>query len=473
MGVGMKFEQKTKQFIEKWNMLPEKAGVLVGLSGGADSVALLEVLCRLRRQLGLRLFAVHVHHGIRTAAQRDADFCARLCEDKEVPFVCERVDVPRLAEEQGLSLEEAGRKARYEIFERYRAEQGLDVIAVAHHQNDQAETMLFQMFRGSGLRGLAGIPCKRDFIIRPLLCVSRKEIEAYLEECGLSYVTDETNLTQDYTRNRLRHQVLPMAEEICPGTIENMSRTSAILREMEEFMEQLSRSYMKEYSREMPDALLVYTNLLEKYHPALQKAIILYAIESVIKSRKDITQKHVEGVLSLLEKGGEKVIDLPQGYKVMKSYDTLGFYRESDKTEEEFVPLGIEPGETYTLPDGKTMEVTLLSDNNFENIPKSNCIKWFDYDKIIDTLYLRTREKGDFLTVRDDGATKTLQDYFVNEKVPKSERDRMLVLADGSHIIWVLGKRISAHYKVTEKTKHILQIHIGGNDDGRENRSIN
>lgn len=469
----MRFEQKIKQFIEKWGMLPQKAGVLVGLSGGADSVALLEVLCQLRGQLGLSIFAVHVHHGIRAAAQKDADFCAKLCEDKEVPFACEYVDVPQLAEAQGLTVEEAGRKARYEIFERYRVEQGLDVIAVAHHQNDQAETMLFQMFRGSGLKGLSGIPYKRDCIIRPLLCVSRKEIEGYLEERGLSYVTDETNLSQDYTRNRLRHQVLPMAEEICPGTIENMSRAGAILREIEDFMEQLSRSYIEEYGRKMPDALLLHTGFLEKYHPALQKAIILYAIESVTKSRKDITQKHVEGVLSLLEKDGEKVIDLPQGYKVMKSYDTLGFYRETTETDGSFVPLGIEPGETYTLPDGKTMEVTLLSGNNFENIPKSNCIKWFDYDKIIDTLYLRTREKGDFLTVRDDGATKTLQDYFVNEKVPKSERDRMLVLADGSHVVWVLGKRISAHYKVTEKTKHILQIHIGGIDDGRENRSIN
>ncbi len=465
----MNVEQKTKEFIEKHHMLDDGAGVLVALSGGADSVALLEVLCSLRECMRIRIVALHVHHGIRQEAQKDADFCKALCAGKQVEFFCEYVDVPGIAKEQGMSLEEAGRKVRYALFEQYRQRLQMDVIAVAHHQNDMAETMLFQLFRGSGLRGLTGIPIKRGNIIRPLMGVSRTEIEKYLKSIGRNYVTDETNFSDVYTRNKIRHHILPLAEEVSYGATEHMSRTAGQLREIADYMEQQAGDFIKMHGscKEAEDGLTLSATALDRAHPALQKAVIMQAIEAVCKGRKDITEKHVEGILGLVDKEGEKCIHLPGGSVVIKSYDRLIFQyvREADETNT-FQELKIEPNQKYLLPDGTTLETKLIFNNKLENIPKKDCTKWFDYDKIIGALTLRNREKGDYLTIRDDGARKSLQDYLVNEKVPKGERENLLVLADGHHIVWVLGKRISAHYKVTAQTQRILQIYIGGKNNG-------
>lgn len=459
----MKLEQKTWQFIEKFHMLSEGTGVVVGLSGGADSVALLEMLCSLRESMKFRLAAVHVHHGIRLEAGEDADFCRRLCMEKQVDFFLEYVNVPELAKDLGLSLEEAGRNARYQLFEAYRRKLNMDVIAVAHHQNDQAETMLFQLFRGSGLRGLAGMSPIRGTIIRPLLAVTREEIEEYLQEKNLCYVTDATNASTEYARNKVRHRIIPVGEEISAGAVEHMSRTAGQLREVLDFMEQQARAFLKEHGTECDGELQVSVEALSGVHPALQKMIITEAVARTFRSRKDITEKHVQSILSLLSKNGEKKICLPGGGQVVKRYKEIVFqYGKADILEDAFEARQIEPGETYFLPDGTILETKLLFENNLENIPKNDCTKWFDYDKIKGVLFLRTREKGDYLMIRDDGATKSLQDYLVNEKVPKAVRDRLPVLADEHHIMWVLGKRISAHYKVTEQTKRILQVHIGG-----------
>lgn len=463
----MNFEQKVKRFIEKYHMLSEGAGVLVGLSGGADSVALLEVLCALREHWKLRIAAVHVHHGVRQEAWQDVELCKNLCAEKEIAFYCEYADVPKLAREWGLSVEEAGRKVRYMLFEKYRQQLELDFIAVAHHQNDQAETMLFQLFRGSGLRGLSGIPVQRGCIIRPLAGVSRLEIEEYLESRQQDYVVDATNLTDVYTRNKIRQHILPLAEEIAPGAIENMNRAGAQLREIQEFMQEQAESFLEKNSQreQNSEALHIQVAALKVVHPALQKAVIMTAIEQAFHSRRDITEKHVEAIRDLLNKGGEKVVNLPKAGVVIKTYERLTFLQKT-ATEEcaslVFEQLEIRPNATYVLSDGRILKTELILENKMQNIPKSDCLKWFDYDKISGALALRNRTKGDFLTINEEGARKKLQDYLVNEKVPKNVRDELLVLADGQHIVWVPGMRISAYYKVTEQTQRILQVYIGG-----------
>ena len=463
----MNFEQKVKRFIEKYHMLSEGAGVLVGLSGGADSVALLEVLWALREHWKIRIAAVHVHHGVRQEAWQDVELCKNLCAEKEIAFYCEYADVPKLAREWGLSVEEAGRKVRYMLFEKYRQQLELDFIAVAHHQNDQAETMLFQLFRGSGLRGLSGIPVQRGCIIRPLAGVSRLEIEEYLESRQQDYVVDATNLTDVYTRNKIRQHILPLAEEIAPGAIENMNRAGAQLREIQEFMQEQAESFLEKNSQreQNSEALHIQVAALKVVHPALQKAVIMTAIEQAFHSRRDITEKHVEAIRDLLNKGGEKVVNLPKAGVVIKTYERLTFLQKT-ATEEcaslVFEQLEIRPNATYVLSDGRILKTELILENKMQNIPKSDCLKWFDYDKISGALALRNRTKGDFLTINEEGARKKLQDYLVNEKVPKNVRDELLVLADGQHIVWVPGMRISAYYKVTEQTQRILQVYIGG-----------
>ena len=468
----MRLEKKTRHYIEKFHLLPAGSGVVIGLSGGADSVALLEVLCSLRWERGLRLAAVHVHHGIRKNAQEDVEFCRELCMEKKVDFFCEYVDVPEMARSQGLSEEEAGRNARYQIFEEYRGKLQMDIIAVAHHQNDQAETMLFQLFRGSGLRGLSGMQPKRGNIIRPLLGVSRKEIEEYLCDKQIAYVTDETNICDQYSRNKIRHHVLPVAEEISFGAAGHMSQTAGQLQELLDYMEQQVATFLDMHGEYSDGEWKIPVEALRQEHIALQKMIVTEALSRSFKSRKDITEKHIGHILELLDKEGEKIIHLPNGGVVVKRYSQLIFKQIFEKNERDFdgfCKTKIEPNQTYLLRNGIILETKLLSENNLENIPKNDCVKWFDYDKIIGTLSLRTREQGDFLVIRGDGARKSLQDYLVNEKIPKSERDKQLLLADGSHVLWVIGKRISAHYKVTEHTKRILEVYIGGKNCGREN----
>ena len=465
----MRLEKKTRQYIEKFDLLPMGSGVVIGLSGGADSVALLEVLCSLQQERGLRLAAVHVHHGIRRNAQEDVEFCRELCMEKKVDFFCEYIDVPQMARAQGISEEEAGRNARYHIFEEYRGKLQMDIIAVAHHQNDQAETILFQLFRGSGLRGMSGMQPKRGNIIRPLLGVSRKEIEEYLRDKQRTYVTDETNACDQYSRNKIRHYVLPVAEEISFGAVGHMSQTAGQLREILEYMEQQAATFLDIHGEYSDGEWKLSVNALQQEHIALQKMIVTEALARSFKSRKDITEKHIGHILELLDKEGEKIIRLPNGGVVVKQYSQLIFKQIIEANERDFdgfCEIKIEPDHTYLLETGMILKTKLLFENNLENVPKNDCIKWFDYDKIIGTLSLRTREQGDFLVIRDDGARKSLQDYLVNEKVPKSERDKQLLLADGSHILWVIGKRISAHYKVTKDTKRILEVYIGGKNCG-------
>lgn len=463
----MDFEKKIKTFIEKHDLLSRKSRVIIGLSGGADSVALLEVLCNLREAYELELFAVHVHHGIRKEAEQDAAFCEELCRQKKVAFSCEYVNIPAMVKKLGLSEEEAGREARYRIFEDLRQAKNAEVIAVAHHQNDQAETILFQLFRGSGLRGLSGMQPKRGHVIRPLLGVSRKEIEAYLMKRQQGYVTDATNASDKYSRNKIRLHILPEAEAISTKAVEHMSHTAGQLQEILDYMVQQAQAFLEQHAQKDEGSIGISVKAMQAEHIALQKMIVTEAVAYVFAERRDITEKHIDGIVQLLSKAGEKTISLPYGGVAVKTYDRLLLKKaEREQDENEPEPLKIQPDADYVLKDGRSLKTRLFSANKIENIPKNDCTKWFDYDKITGDLFLRTREQGDFVTVRDDGARKTLQDYFVNEKIPKSERDRMLVLADGSHIVWVPGKRISAHYKVTEQTKRILEVHIGGQDCG-------
>jgi len=235
-------EKKVFSYIDEYQMLLPGERVVAGISGGADSVCLLFVLMEWKRQFGLEPFVVHVNHGIRKEAAEDAHFVEELCGRLNIPFYLRVADIPGIAEESKCSEEEAGRNFRYKAFEEVAREVGAAKIAVAHNLNDRGETMLFNLFRGSGLKGLTGIAPVRDEIIRPLLCVSRGEIEHYLAEIHQDYCHDMTNEGDDYTRNRIRHHILNYAEqEIAPGCVQRMGQTADILAETENYLQQQTK----------------------------------------------------------------------------------------------------------------------------------------------------------------------------------------------------------------------------------------
>ncbi len=457
--------------------------MVAGVSGGADSVCLLHLLHRLSGELGFRLAVVHVDHGVREEAARDAGYVERLCGEMRVPFYLKKVDMNGYARERGLSAEEAGRQLRYAAFEETLAGQCGDSergrIAVAHNAGDRAETMLFHMFRGSGLRGLSSIRPVRERVIRPLLCLEREEIEAYLAEQGLSYCSDATNEEDCYTRNRIRHHILPYAErEICSGAVAHMNELADILSETEDYLEEQTQLLYGKYVEEdfAEGRRLRVACGLAAEAPAMYKRVLLACLERFAPHRKDITGRHIADLAALMTRPGSRELSLPYGITARREYDVLTLCDGAEAVWN--CACGGEAAGDYTVaPPAEiairgegTYAFCLLEredfDRDWQNIPQNRYTKWLDYDKITTVLMLRTRRQGDYLTIDTALHRKSLKQYMIDEKIPKSQRDRMHVLADGQHILWVPGHRISQRYKVGESTKRILQVQLRGGYDG-------
>lgn len=443
-----------RQIEEGWkaNQLVKKGDhIIAGISGGADSVCLLAVLCALRDAWSLTVTAVHVNHSIRgESAGRDAAFVERLCRDWGVSCRVETADVPNLAKQEGLTLEEAGRLARYGAFERIRRECRADKIAVAHHMDDNAETILFQLIRGSGLRGMGGIEEKRGDIIRPLLFLTRKQIEAWLSQNKISYVTDETNVSQEYTRNKIRLTLLPYLEaQISERAGEHIVTCGRLCLEADDYLAQEAAKWLDTHGRtEEGGAAMIPAQAFGALHPALKKYVIREGIRRAAGSRKDIAHTHIGEILRLFELPVGKRICLPGGVWARKTYDG--------------VRIG-ENGRDKDAPEAKfgacRMILTDFPYKKNEKIPENTYTKWFDYDTIKHTVSFRTRMSGDRISVAE-GRSKKLKDFMIDAKIPREWRDEIPLVADGSQILWVVGYRMGEAHKVTKHTKRILQITV-------------
>lgn len=435
--------------MEKHNMIQPGDHLILGVSGGADSVCLLFLLLEYRKRVPVRLTVVHVNHGIRgKAAGEDAAFVEKLCEEQDVPFRLVSVDVPAFAAREKCSEEDAGRRLRYRAFREAMEELDGNKIAVAHNAQDRAETMLLHLFRGSGLKGLCGIEAVRGSIIRPLLCLERDEIEDYLKACGICWQNDYTNEEDEYTRNRIRHHILPLAErEVSAGVVSHMCRAADILSETEDYLRQQTEDALRSCVTRGRERLEIVADDFLKYHPAIRKRILLRLLEEISPTGKDISALHVGDALSLVEKEGNRSIDLPYDICVRREYGRVFISRKQKETQRE-------------LPELDYSEIFLI---NGEEVPKNKYTKWFDYAKMKESPTLRFRQTGDYLTLSDGKGGmihKSLKDYMVTEKIPRELRDRIPVLAEGSHVIWLIGYRISEYYKVDGNTEHVLQVRL-------------
>lgn len=481
---------KVLAYCRKHTMFQPGDRVVLGVSGGADSICLLFVLEELKRLLDIRLYVVHVNHHVREEAGEDAAFVKQLCDQLQLPFYLEDVDMMGLAAELGVSSEEAGRIARYRAFDRACEEFDCNKIAVAHNSNDRAETMLFHLFRGTGLKGMAGILPVRDRIRRPLLCLEREEIEAYLKVRKLSWRQDSTNATDDYTRNRIRHHILPYAREnIVAGSVANMCRAAEVFAQEEAYLQEQVRAAREACVTENISGAgdISYTLQVSAFleqHPVICRRLLLMLLKALSPGQKDIGQVHVEDVLVLLEREGNRRVELPYGIAAERIYGQVTLERRNQVRKPENgsacaasipeasgkrleVPADIlEAGREVRigLADGSVFVLQVLQkpENVGENqlFLEKQYTKWLDYDKMFKYLQVRTRQTGDYLTIRGSGGTqhKKLKDYMLTEKIPAKERDRIFFLAEEHHVIWLPGYRISEHYKVTENTKRILQV---------------
>lgn len=472
--------EEVRRWIEEENLIEAGDTVLVGVSGGADSVCLLLVLLAYQKQLDYILRVVHIEHGIRGAqSKEDAVFVETLCERLQLPCQTYEVDVPAYAKERHLGLEEAARELRYAGFRQAAKQVCAEHIkvALAHHADDNAETMLFQMARGSGIRGISGIRAKREMdenvtLIRPLLMVTRKQIEAYLAEQGEAYRVDATNEDIAYSRNRIRHEILPQLTQINRQAVMHMAQSARQLAELSDYFELETARVAASVCKRTEGQCVIKNELFEQYPPVLQKAVLHQVLGDTAGSRKDIGSVHVNELLHLAGLQTGRRISLPYGLGAERIYAGIRIlYQENpvecgdDTYEIALSELEEKPAGEWSvirLKDGEVrMRIRDLSEEIWE-IPKKTYTKLLNYDRIKCNLQFRKRAGGDYLTIDAAGHRKKIKEYFVEEKIPRSTRETIWLLAEGAHVLWVVGKRISAHYKIDSDTQKVLEIQMSG-----------
>ncbi len=447
-----------EQYIKDNNMLQRGDGIVVGLSGGPDSVCLLFVLLALQKEYNLDIRALHVNHGIRGAeALRDQNFVEALCKSNNVPLVIKSYDVPELSKKMKMSEEEAGRVLRYEAFEmlaNQMFEMGINTkIAIAHNADDNAETVVLNMIRGSGLDGMKGIVPVRGRIIRPLLGISKKTILDFLEESKIEYIVDSTNLHDDYARNRVRNHVLPELRNLNNQAVMHVFDMSQNVKKALDYLDEHVEKLLQSAKFEKNNCEYISCEVLREADDYIMSMALKKYISSYMPYQKDVSAKHIEAAKELVfSENGSKSINLPHSRKLCREYDSLYVKLiESDDAD----TLGLK----NNIEDISTRFQTRIFDYDKELLySQKTYTKWVDYDKIKNIVSYRYRQSGDMITIDDKGSTKKLKDYFINEKIPKDERDFVPLVCDGSHVIWAVGYRLGAAYKVDETTKRVLEI---------------
>ena len=463
----MPFDERLYSFIKERNLIETGDIVCVGLSGGADSICLLEMLNILSKRLGISLCAFHVNHCLRgRESDGDEEFARLFCHERNIPFKSFRIDVKALADKGKKSIEEAGREARRMVAAECMGKFGASKIALAHHMDDSAETFLFNLARGTSLSGLKGISVKNGNTIRPLSIFRRSEIEGELRIRNIKWCTDSSNLTEEYSRNKIRHNVLPYLEKNI--NVESVRHISEAMRDIEE-ADLIIRQTASERAEKLVSAKngnLLISNDAANEKNLILGYIIMDALKALTKNVTDIKRIHIEDIIRLLSAETGHRLDLPYNISAVKTYDGVMLCLKNKKKCE----MKTEASHRFVV--GETVEYSSM---RFESriieaselgsdIPKKQYTKWFDYDKISGEMCLRHRRAGDYIVVDAEGHRKKLKRYFTDEKIPRDERDLIVCLADENKIIWVVGGRISEDCKISSDTKRVLEIRVTNGD---------
>lgn len=459
-------EEKVLNTIYKYKMIEEGENVVLGLSGGHDSIFLLHMLIFAREEISFNLILAHVNHGVRGQdALRDEKFVKDLAEKLDLQYFSTRVDMVGLAKEKNISEEEAGRELRYGFFRDIIKKLGQGKIAVAHNRKDQAETLLMRIMRGTGIDGLKAMDFKVEDIIRPILDIDRWEIEKYIEDNNIATVLDGTNLETIYTRNKVRLELIPYIEEnFNPNIVDTLFRLSENARLDSDFLEKYTNNIYANLLKGKKDSSLVFdSNSFENEDPSIKMRVIRKAIEDINNGLQGIEQVHIWAVIDLFHKKETgKMVNLPNGIVARVSYEDL-IIEKNKEDQNKFATID---AYKYNLKIGRNdlknyrlelvLEVLDREDKKLKN--KSKNVEYFDYDKIKGFLSIRNRKAGDKFIPFGMKGSKKLKDYFIDEKIPRELRDRIPLLVDGNSIIWILGYRTSEVYKVDKNTKTFLKV---------------
>jgi len=456
---------KVESTIEKYKLINNGDRILIGVSGGPDSLALLHSLKRLKEEYNLYLHIAHLDHMIRgEASLEDAKFIENVARKWGIAITRKACDVKAYQEEKGLSLEDAARQIRYRFFFGLMEELDIDRIAVGHNANDQAETVLMKFLRGAGLKGLSGIYPKHGKIIRPLIEISREEIEAYCEEYNLNPRIDKSNLETIYLRNKLRLNLIPLLiEEYNNNLVSTLNKTADILREEENFLGQYTMEKLAELTiNKSSGKLTLNCEKLLELNLAIQRRIIREGIKFLKGSYQDIYYEHIDLVLDLIKNSetGSR-LDLPQGIIVRLNYHEIIFTTEAINSINYFkqrLLLGSKRIPQIDLEVKAEIVDKIFPWKKTLNNPNIACL---DFSKIGEEFYLRQRKDGDRFYPLGMTGSKKVKDFLIDEKVPMNQRDKVPVFTTlDDEIFWVGGLRVDDRFKITDKTEKILIIEI-------------
>lgn len=481
---------KVRKYIFENHMLDKGDRIVLGVSGGADSVALLMTLCVLQKEWELDLNVIHVHHGIRTEADEDVVFVEQLCRSLGVACHVFYEDVPALAAQQKMSEEEMGRKCRYMHFTEVARETGSTKIAVAHHMDDQAETVLFHLSRGTDLAGMRGmLPVsmmeqeEEITLIRPLLCCRKEEITTYLTTQQVTWREDVTNQKNQYARNRIRNLVIPQLTTVNERAVSHIANFAAQAAAYEKFFDNQVKRYVEEHVR-MEDESRIYIdrNRLSEEEPVFIQGILYELLCQISGRKKDITAVHVQAVYDLLKKQSGRAVSLPYGMEAKVSYENLIIGKCSVKREWEDEVYAVWNWrelieQEYRVEAGKGILSAKVTDfakldphkreiflNNIRN-SKNNYTKYFGCDTIKNTLCIRKPKPDDYLIVDRAGNHKRLSRYFIDAKIPMEDRTDWPLVTEEDSVLWVIGRRRAEVFPVCMDTQYILELRYEGVSD--------
>jgi tRNA(Ile)-lysidine synthase len=442
-------------------ILPQET-VLVGVSGGHDSLTLLYALNALRDELDCSLHVAHLNHCLRPDSAEDAAFVKTHAERLNLPISIGEIDVPQLTRQQQMSVETAARQARYQFYEDISEQIGATKIALGHHRGDQAESILMNLLRGAGATGLKGmLPVRDGKFIRPLLDFSRREIEAFIARLGLQPRQDATNLESNVLRNRIRLELIPLLEQAYNPNLQNgLVQTAKLLRAESDYLETVASEAFEvcRIKDSSPDTVVLDRLRFCEHHLAVQRRILRLAIRELSDGLGESYFSHIESMLKLIEgQSPNTALNLPNDLQFRRTYEQLHFQKSGTSSTDDFAYELTVPGCTE-FPQLNARMIASIETQRSGDFPDGKFVAVFDYDRIQSTLTLRNRRAGDRFQPFGMQGTKKVKDFLIDTKVAHQERERIPILVSQGEILWVVGHRTSEQFKVKKETKRCLYL---------------
>ncbi len=454
-------KDRVRDEIEKHSLIEDEENIVIGVSGGADSMALLYLLIELREEFQFNIHIAHVNHGVRGEdALRDQNFVKEEAKKLDLPYYSRDVDMVKYGKDKGITSEEAGRELRYGFFREITKKLGGGKIAVAHNKNDQAETLIMRFMRGTGIDGLRGMDFISGDIIRPLLGISREDIEKYICDKNIEIVSDMTNFQAIYNRNKVRLEAIPYVEKhFNPNIIDTMWRTSEIASLDSDFLrEYTEKAYKKVLKLEKKDRLLLDLNLLVDFHLSIVQRVIRHSISRINKSLQGITEAQISNAIDLIyKKNTGKEVHFSKDIVLKIDYDKIIVETRLEKKGDYFHEI---PNFGLVKLDeiGYYFNIELISIEDYKKRVSYKNTQYFDRDKIVGDLGVRNRRAGDRFLPFGMKGSKKIKDFFIDEKISKDLRDKIPLIVDRKSILWVVGYRTDEKYRIDKDTKNVLKI---------------